>query len=599
MTIEQIIERAAQIIHNDLRHADYQRTVDVAKKAYRFATGDGLENDLTPFTLSETAEEFEIRKLITRLTVPAIINNIMSVANKIPKSRAQRDIRYKDKGITESEADVQIINDKMSNFWGDSGGLDEYVDLRYWELNTTDPNTWVVTEFDKFDASQFAAPYPFEVSAADAWDFAHEKQVLQFLSVHTPVTFLDQHNIEQVGIKLTVYCQNETIIFTQVKPTPESGGFASRDNYNLTEANLYTKDRVFTIERPTPHNVGFVPAKRVGFVRDMITNGRTFVTLFHVAYPTIESGLKTKSELDATMSFSAFPHRAEYVPACDAPGCLSGKMHNGEACSSCSGTGYKKVTSHLHVTRLPMPSNLADIFDLDNLRSFKGPETTLIQFMKEYWMYLEQKALKDVYNSDIFARNEVVKTATEKDLEMQSVQDTLVTAAKYCAEFWSHLVFTVAGFIDKANDLIAKKRYSNNFRFKTPAEIIAELQAVDTVGNAPFVRSAIMREMIEVLYYNDPDKILQFEFAEKINPFAGQSEMSVSNSLASPLVPSYYKTLYIMMSEVTRRISNKPGIQTAMALAPEALDSILRDTVGLIEAEAANDRPILTNSIGA
>jgi len=208
--LNEFLPRIFTVIDKGLRHAHYQRTVEVAGKAYAFKTGDGLEKWLEPFTLSETKEEFEASLKVTRLTAPIVVNSICGVWNKIPRSRVNRVLEYTSEGVERIKATQ--LEDRLTLFWGDNGNLDQFSNVRYWELNAIDPNAWIVTEISDFAAGELAKPYPFEVPAVNAVDFMEKESEMQFLNVRQTFTLkTDNNGGTKTGEKFTIYGQDQTL----------------------------------------------------------------------------------------------------------------------------------------------------------------------------------------------------------------------------------------------------------------------------------------------------------------------------------------------------------------------------------------------------
>ena len=102
---------------------------------------------------------------------------------------------------------------------------------RHIELNATDPNTFVVFEWDAFDNKrENLQPRPFEVSSSAAIDFRYHNKVLQYLTVkqthwydtetnfNQPITakLRKQNEGKKEGHKYTLYGKNRTYQLIQI-----------------------------------------------------------------------------------------------------------------------------------------------------------------------------------------------------------------------------------------------------------------------------------------------------------------------------------------------------------------------------------------------
>ena len=170
-----------ETVRDNVRHNHYKRTTDLADKYYRFVTGDGLDKDMVQFVQREDDTMFQQRKNITRHIISTVVKNLMDVQYKVPRSNSlTRKIEYEgDKQGKRTEEFEGILG----KFWGDKS-FDDYMGIRNVEMNNTDPNTFVITEFKDFDpAEKHAQPYPFESDSKMSVNYEVDNNVLQWLIV--------------------------------------------------------------------------------------------------------------------------------------------------------------------------------------------------------------------------------------------------------------------------------------------------------------------------------------------------------------------------------------------------------------------------------
>ena len=73
------------------------------------------------------------------------------------------------------------------------------------DYNYTDPNAFLITEFAAFDnLKEKAKPYPFIATSAEAIMFEYHNEILDYLIVKLPITYLYK-GIPQPGFKYTMY----------------------------------------------------------------------------------------------------------------------------------------------------------------------------------------------------------------------------------------------------------------------------------------------------------------------------------------------------------------------------------------------------------
>ena len=560
MTKEEIISRAFSVIHNDLRHPFYDHTVKVANTAFMYVTGQ-LDTELRRFVRSETEEEFDQRKTLTNHISKAVLKLAYDPMSKVPRAKYKRIITYPNDATGEKTRKIEGV---LAGYWGEFGGLDDYVKTRLLELQKVDPNAWIVQEFESPNAGQLAKPYPFEVMSENAVDYAYERNVLQFLNAMTSKMILNRNGDPEKGADYTVYMADQVFKIEQQnepKAMPADGRekmvFVPNEGRNDGSGFLYTKGRMFAVIPKLPYNLGAVPAKRVGYIRDIETNGHTFVTPHDCAYSYLRQSLKTNSEFQLTVSLSTFPHRAEYGPSCEAPGCVGGYMHDGQACKACHGTGVTVAKSAQNVAVLPIPQDKTQMLELDRLISFKGPETGLITWMEEHIDRLANKVNNTMYNSDIFSRKEIAETATAKNIQMQNAYDSLFAFAVHYASFWTFSANMCATITDLQGDLQAQLVFPKDFGFKGLTEYLLELESVRRADAGPVVLRDVMNSIILFLHEGDPDALSEYEKLESHNPFSGMSDMEISTAIASPLIPERLKTRYLAMNYIADTLWSK------------------------------------------
>ncbi len=182
MNTQQLIERLAQVIKRDERHPDYARVNELRELYTKLVTGENMDSLMLQFTPRETKEMFEQRKRITQHITKTVSQNVIDIFYKIPRSNSvQRNVSYSDNDTIK----LKEFNSRLNEFWGDAS-LDDFMASRWFELNFTDPNSFIVVEWSAFDnTKERAMPYPYEVSCKDAIMFEYFNNDLQFLITET------------------------------------------------------------------------------------------------------------------------------------------------------------------------------------------------------------------------------------------------------------------------------------------------------------------------------------------------------------------------------------------------------------------------------
>jgi hypothetical protein len=508
MTKEEGIKLLEKIIKDDVVHQDYARVVALAEKYYKLKTGDGIEDLLHKIETRVTDEEFKQIKNIYRSIIPSTLNSTKLPFQKaVRKKPVVRMIEYP--GDSDKKKDE--LEQYIGTYWGDRS-LEEYLEYAYIDYNYIDPNAFLITEFGDFDPRiEKAQPYPFVASSAEAIMYEYQNELLQYLVVKLPITYMD-NGIEKDGVKYTMYLGMDTIVYVQ---TANIEGIVAIGNKH------------YQVELYQPKNEK-VPAMRFGYIRDEQTKGRTFVSVFHCVMGLLEKTLKIDSELDLSTAMVAFPQRYRYVTPCRNMGCNKGYMPDGNVCSVCQGSGvqpFHKGTQD--IIKLALPKNPDEMLELEQLAYDHSPDIALLQFDADYLEKLEKKIQAKMFNADLYTRSQVSTTATEKLLETDNLNDTLYPFARNYSATWEYVVYDIATFTDLGQGLEVQHKFPNDFKFKGLTELMTELKMAKDAGASPSTVAAIEDDINELLYSDRPGALKEMRIKNQINPFRGYSEANI------------------------------------------------------------------------
>ena len=557
MDLQQTIDRLFEVVVHGLKHANYPRTITLSKMYRQFVAGEDLDSLLKQFVRREDSTMFDQRKALTQHIVTAVCKNLTDVFYKVPRSNSSiRTLTYvKDKA---QEDNIQKLNAILDKFWGVES-FDNYMQTQYITLNMLDPNAFVVFEWKQFDnENESLQPYPFEVFSQDAIDYAYENRILEYLIVKGS-TQMDSPGLGQgskvrskkaltKGDTYTLYMRNQTIKLTEVKNTPENMGGTSVEG-EVTEVGKlkYVKlgQKYFLFTEYAPHNCDAVPAFRVGYNRDLVTNGAIMVSPIHAATPYLKKTIKVNSEFDLVISLLAFPQQIRYGAKCEDDKCLKGFYEDNKPCNTCGGTGIKKTApSAQDAIIIQMPESKDEHIPLDELIKYISPPVDIIQFQDEYIDKLTRKCKEIVFNSEIFSKQEVAATATEKNISLQSVYDTLYPMAVAFGRNWQHGVVLVAKLTELNDGLVARYTFGKDFKLKTTADLMAELKEANESGADDSLINSINDDIAKVVFSEQPIEMQRHFVRKMFNPLTGKSEKDIALLLTLDYVPKRLKVLY-------------------------------------------------------
>jgi hypothetical protein len=553
----------------------------LSDKYKAFITGEGLDDFLQRFTPTEPEELFKQRLRITKHIVSCVCKNLMDVAYKVPRSNSiMKIVAYpKDKQKSKEELDSVL---KMFN--GDDGDHNDYMNKNFVELSYLDPNAFVIVEWPYTDGKDFAQTYALEIMSKDVMDLAYDKKVLQYL-------------ICQTDIGLVVYLKNQSITFTKVDPETVNGFLKEKEekwyviNAQGVDYLVTSPTSVYQITPVTPHNLGYVPAQRVGYYTDLFERSM-YVNPLHYAFPYLEKTLKLNSEQDLTSALVAHPEKLQYVSEkCDYDGCYEGRLDGGNTCPKCRGAGVSIATSVQHVITFPLPKNKEDIVDLNGMLVYKSPDVAILEWQENAIDRLTEKCKSVVFNTDLFDRKQVADTATGKNIDLQNVYDTLYAFALKFSRVWEFIVTTTAKVIQREQGLVCVFSFSKDFKMKSVDNLIDDLGRAYDSKAGPAIIQHINNDIMRIIYEDTPEQLKRYEIREFYNPFSGKSQEEILMLLGTTtLTTEYNRVLYVHLGEIFDQLeveSSEKSLsfyQMARPMQQKLIDEKVQAIIDKIEA---------------
>jgi hypothetical protein len=563
------------------KHQDYTRTVDLADTYLTYITGLGIERKLKKFVPRESDVMFTQRVELTKAITPAISSSL-----KTPFSKVTRNNRIKTDIKLENNNRQASVDKMLKGFYGapqkKNRGLTYWMNTRFLELNFSDPNAWIVVEWDNpADDATVVQPRPFEVSAAEAVNYYAANDVVKWLFVKQEITILAIDTVpvqpnstvpgyvqpatianepkKTQGCRFTLYDEDVTVVFEQVDPAYlKQIGYVYETNEQLVVVGKYSY-----IIRFFETNLGFPPVYRVGYKRDEATKGRTFVNPWHDALCYFDKSLKTVSELDLTMTLHAFPQKIQYVQKCVGPSrqqrCNNGILTDGKTCPSCNGSGYKVATSAQDAILLPMPETKDELIPLDDILVYKSPPIDIIEFQNDYINQLERQAHQAVFNSQVLVQSKAtnvsgqntVKTATEINTNLDSVYDALEPFTEKYSEFYMDIALTMGVLTGEQLEKIdVTHEFPADYKMKGEDLLLAERAEASQGGAPSFLLQQIDDDLAAIVYQGDDEGFQVYKTQRKYFPFTGMSPDEIALAVTSPLVPKADKVLWFNFGQI-------------------------------------------------
>ena len=553
MDITEKLKVFKKLIKGNKRHADYARTVELASEYKAHVSGVGLDAYLKKFARREDDEMFEQRKRLTNSISQSVASSLQKPFYKVARNKNVKN-KFTLKGDKNRE---EIVQKMISGFYGtnelNTKGLDFWLKNRFIELTFTDPNAFVVIEWEAKPENVPLEPYPYEVNSIDAYDYTYKHAVLNelFTRQSETIIYLDKDGAEKEKVvdAFTLYEIGSSLKVVEYCPKYfEAKGIVIDETRQVT----FVENEIHFIATYNETNLDFIPAFRVGYLRDTATDGRTFVNPFESAMPYFRKALKAVSELDLSITLHTFPQKLQYVKKCQGVSkvkkCNNGRVGD-EVCAKCKGSGLEVITSGQDAVYMQLPdkADLKDeLIDLDKLIAYKTPPIDLIKFQDDYVRNLKTDAHLSVYNSNMFISNEAefAKTATEVNLNTQGIYDTLFPYTEKFSEVWKTAVKVFVRLSGFLTDFELIHIFPTDLEIKTVAVLMAELKLANESEAPSYFRDAILEEIANQVYEGDELGREKHFTRHKFFPFSGKTETEIQFLMASPYVSNFTKVLY-------------------------------------------------------
>ena len=549
-----------KLIEKNLSHPDYPRVTDLADHYRKLITGKKIDSLLKRFNPRESEDMFKQRVALTIATSPAVSHSAMKPFYKIPKSTPLTAKVKAKKDIPDPEKIEEEITERFQKFYGTNAkmdGVDYFLQSRFMELSFMDPNSWVVIEFDPFDPlKEKAYPRPFEVSSAMAKNFSIVNNEVKWLHVEQEIEMIAKDKKPETGKKHTLYTDQWAVVFEQTLKKGIELGLTS--DQELIEI----EDKHYIISY-FDHKIGKVPAFRIGYFRDLETDGRTFVNPLHPAMCHFDKSIKQVSEYDLSTALHTFPQKiVRLVKSC--PGvigdpngiCRGGSLVDGTTCPTCAGTGKPIHTSGQDIVEVELPENIKEdgLMPLSEMVYYVPLPIELLKFQKETVDELAIKVHQSVFNTTVLIKKDGQvsgdKTAFEVDNDMESVYDALSSFSDNYSAKWMAIAEFIAILTDNQEKVSWMHRMPANLKLKTRERLYAEYDQASKSNMPAFVIDAITDELSEAIFMDDADELLKYRVKKQYSPFRGKTKDEVMMLLASDDVLKETKILYNYFEDI-------------------------------------------------
>jgi hypothetical protein len=174
---------------------------------------------------------------------------------------------------------------------------------------------------------------------------------------------------------------------------------------------------------------------------------------------------------------------------------------------------------------------------------YVSPDISLIDFQDRYVEGLVAKCKQVMYNSDIFSREEIATTATEKTIDLDAIYDTLFPLSVKFSTDWKYFVTLTAKLTDMENNLTVVMTFAKDFKFKTKQDLVNERGSALTAGCPDDVLRDIDDDIMRITTSDNPYDFRKYKTMQTFYPFSGKSIEEKLTIKSSGTVPEKIKVL--------------------------------------------------------
>lgn len=456
MTAQELTDLLIENISMQLRHANYDRCIEVRKFAKMITTGTEQDEEVTRYRRFEEDELKEQRK--------RLYNPLTKYALSRPRKYWKR--MYRIEGIRRtfnvdrqhSKQLTEIQNDLYNFMPGE--GLEQWLNRTLEYYGVTDPNAWIV--YERVDQKNIEGTiiktkvYPVVFSCENVLNFQKSYGTLDWLivrNVRFERTVKSGSAKDEMKEDFYLYAPGIIVRMREAgEKTPIEDGEIEvplsmyyGDSVSVNPVGKgsalpdgSTKARIFYLKIIT-NGTTEVPADCVGVYFDEVTGQQSFVPWFDPAENVFRDLIHEKSIADTLLTVYAYPKETVYTKACkfkhpELGECEGGYFHGihdaNHICTSCGGTGRMAgfTTEQAKIELiLPDGATSADLIELSKLSHTETPDIALLKWVDEKIDRTEARIMAAIFDTGIVQKptNSSEKTAAEINAIMEGISDVL------------------------------------------------------------------------------------------------------------------------------------------------------------------------------
>ena len=513
MEQQQLLSKITAVAEG-IRHADYNRTVQLADIYKRIATMDGQSQLVISYKPSETEAQKKQRIEIYKSETPSVVGVIMAQFDAINGSpRIVDNIAFANEN-TQTDNKKRAIDAIVSRFYGRQT-LQQYLEEKQRYYSLLDPNAWLIITPSSDN------PIPTTIDAAAAMDFNVIGGITEFLVVGVVDSKTKAKTYIGYSGGLQLYVTEQTKGRTNYPPEEYQMLKIGSANYRVYEYEITTTE---------------TPAIRFGYIPDTETKGRTFVGIIERVVEKFKDLINQKSEYDLSLALHTFLKKYQFVDECGfidpenrANRCRGGVMYpTGGTCPGCNGSGLKvhATSQDVILVKKPNMQEGEETVKLSEMVHYAALPFEIVNHQRERVADLVKSIPEFIFGVDLAQKPTGNVTATAINNYYNSVYMVLSPFADKISQNYIFTATVVAQMEGVATDdkIIISHRYPRIFKMETLSELLVIYQAAKAAKAPDNILWNIEKRILEIQTQDSPEQLERAKTIRKFIPFRHLSE---------------------------------------------------------------------------
>jgi hypothetical protein len=508
---------------NGKRHANYDRTCELAKFYKSVFTDKGLEQYITAYKPREDDEQKKQRIAITKLAINAACKRAMRPFDEVTRvENITSVLSFANDAKKEKEGQVY---ERLNVFYG-SDSLKTWLNSRMKHYQMFDPNAFCITEYMMQDGKVWS--YPLEVKSSQVVDLQYFNGDLQYLIAGLESTTNIEDGTAVTVSKYTLYAPKIIVVLEEI---PEKWDKVLKEGYTLISLPDSAKKEKLYQYRSIETTITEIPCISFGYILDAETDLQSYVSPIEDCRTIILDLINAKSEYDLSLCLHGFYKKYMYVEACDNKDdnnrqCNGGKIA-GQTCNVCKGSGTRAISTSQEFIAYKMPKpEEVDSYKLPSISDmvhYEPLDLGLMDMQKNRVEALKNEIFLTIFNTNLFERAQFSATATEKRIELNSIYNVLSDFANKYSAIYKHCVSITAQYLG-LHDLTVTHAFPKDFKLESLPDLLAQRELAQRSGSGTAIMKGIDAKILDKIFQDAPFEKQKATIQESFRPFISFSE---------------------------------------------------------------------------